>query len=342
MPNPGSTTRPTTRSSVDPPSSRRAAHRVADVDAERPHRARTECDLGVALGDPPADHRRSDRPALGIDADRGHRHAVELDVADRARRPRLHGTGRVEERGERRRRRRRLLGGVGAGVDPHVPVPAEQARRRDQMIEARREHDRAGDRRDREERTDDRRAHRDRGPPAAGLERHPHAGGHRQPRAGGAERSRETRRPRHVGVTLLQRTRARRSATRGSQRGRARPARRRPRRRPGRSGSTRSPGSGSAVRAAPIGVSGDSAIASTNASSPPSTATIAAAQHRGLEPLATREPERVERRVVDGIEEALPRQRLPDDEQAGERDNDREHGERARPTVAPPGRPSPQ
>ena len=147
-------------------------------------------------------------------ADRGHGDAVHAQLAQGSRRPRGNIGRRVEQladlvpdpRGQRRI--------VAAGAHAHVPVPAVEPRRADQMIETGGEHERGGDGRDGERGRHDRRAGGNGGPAPARFERHPHARADGERCAASPERARQPRRPRRRGRRRLPRPSAR-IATRG-------------------------------------------------------------------------------------------------------------------------------
>ena len=204
---------------------------------------------------------------------------------------------------------------VGAVSDHGVPVVAVQPGRVEQMIRARRDGERGGDRGDADDGGEQRRAHRHRGPAATGLERHAHTGhaarreaGAREPDAAAAEdrgcraihvRPRRPpggaqRREQHEAAVAAPPT-----PTTGESRARPGFGLRRPggadrgERREGH-------GDGDGERTGREADGGDPRQAER-------------------EELAAGHPERPQERMLARLESGLARQRLPDEEQRGER-----------------------
>ena len=210
-------------------------------------------------------------------------------------------------------------------LDLHVPVPAEQARGVDQVVDARRDAHGADDEGDREAEREDRRANRHRRPAAPGLQRHPHAGDGRAPAHQLPSSARAVRDGRRLASSPTCARAARQAGHAASA------ARRAPRRAPRARGSASKerPGSGSAVRAGPSGMNGERAKATTDGEHRGADGHERGAQHAEQEELAVAAPQCRQRRRVRAGEEALARQGLPDEEQGGETDHEREDAERA-------------
>ena len=94
--------------------------------------------------------------------------------------------------------------------------------------------------------------------------------------------------------------------------------------------STAKPGSGSAVRATPIGARGERATALAAASAPAARPTGSDPRQTERKELTARHPERPQKRMFARLERGLACHRLPDEEQRGEGAERREDPERLR------------
>ena len=92
---------------------------------------------------------------------------------------------------------------------------------------------------------------------------------------------------------------------------------------------TSTPGSGSANRAGPIGISGDAAIATPTAMAAPAVVTAAALASDSATRPGPAHAQSAQDREFGRVEDELTAQQLPDDgqrDQAGERGEDRQRG----------------
>ena len=181
---------------------------------------------------------------------------------------------------------------LGPAPDHGVPVVPVEPGRVEQTISARRDRERGGDRGDADDGGEQRRAHGHRGAAATGLQRHANTGhaARRESRPREESRRPPRSRPTHAprGAALPARQGRAPRAARGPP-----SPRRLPRPPPDRG---RVPGSGSAVRATPIGASGERTTARPAASAPAAEADRGDAHQAEDEELAARHSERSQER----------------------------------------------
>ena len=154
----------------------------------------TERDLVVGTGDAAAGHGGTYAAHDGLESDRRHRPPFELDPAEVDLRPSRdigritqEGLDPVDHRGQR-------LCGLGAHPQPGVVVDPVETRRAEQVIEAGGERQRSDDGGDRYHRAHQGGTGGNCGAAPTRLEREPHAGAHRHRSPGAGERTRDHRR----------------------------------------------------------------------------------------------------------------------------------------------------